>query len=43
VVQGSTFRAEKKQPMRIKGIVSSSGYQSVSLNGVMGYDGYARF
>jgi hypothetical protein len=42
-VQGSTFRVEKKQPMLNKGIVSSSGFQPVSLNGVMGDDGYARF
>ena len=33
-VQGSTFRGETTQTARIKGIVSSSGYISVSLNGV---------
>ena len=33
-VQGSTFRVEKTKAPRIKGIVSSAGYKSVSLNGV---------
>ena len=33
-VQGSTFRIEKTKTARIKGIVSSSGYKSASLNGV---------
>jgi len=30
----ATFRVEKPQTARIKGIVSSSGYKSVSPNGV---------
>jgi hypothetical protein len=34
VVQGSTFRAEKAQAARIKEIVPSSGFKSVSPNGV---------
>ena len=32
--QGSTFKVEKIQAARIKGIVASFGYKSVSLGGV---------
>jgi hypothetical protein len=32
--QGSTFRVEKTQIARIKGIMSSPGYKLVSLDGV---------
>jgi hypothetical protein len=34
VVQGSTFRVEKTQTVRIKGIVSFPSYKSVSLDWV---------
>ncbi len=32
--RGSTFRVEKTQAARIKGIMSSSGYNSDALDGV---------